>query len=397
MELMALSGIPLDQLDKADLEALIENAVSEGRTLEFKQAIGTDDRAKREFLADVTSFANAAGGDMLIGVAERAGVAASLVGLPTDTRDPEIMRLENLIRDGVDPRIPGIQTGAIELEGGSVVLVVRIPRSWAAPHMVTLKGLSRFYSRTSAGKYQLDASEIRAAFVASESARTFLRSFRLDRLGRLIANEGPVSLLENPKTVLHIVPLAASDPSVRFDVAELAERHSSNFRPLYGGSWYTRINADGALAFASDPGGRRAVSYTQVFRSGSIEAVEALLLRRKDQGDDHAIPSLALERTLISALELNLALLAEVGVPAPYALALSFLGVRGLEMAVDVRRFERRYPIDRDDLLIPETLIEDPGQEPDRLLKPHLDALWNATGHPGSLNYDERGRWHDRR
>lgn len=33
--------------------ALVENGVSEGRTLEYKESVGTNDEAKREFLADV--------------------------------------------------------------------------------------------------------------------------------------------------------------------------------------------------------------------------------------------------------------------------------------------------------------------------------------------------------
>jgi hypothetical protein len=38
-----------------------------------------------------------------------------------------------------------------------------------------------------------------------------------------------------------------------------------------------------------------------------------------------------------------------------------------------------------------------PAREPaDILLKPHLDAIWKATGHPASLNYDDQGRGRDK-
>ena len=52
---------------------------------------------------------------------------------------------------------------SLEVQGNQIVLV-RIPRSWVSPHMVTHKGTSRFFARNSAGKYQLDVSELRTAF-----------------------------------------------------------------------------------------------------------------------------------------------------------------------------------------------------------------------------------------
>jgi hypothetical protein len=49
---------------------------------------------------------------------------------------------------------------AVAVAHDEVVLRIRIPPSWAAPHIVTFQGLSRFYPRNSAGKYPLDAGEI---------------------------------------------------------------------------------------------------------------------------------------------------------------------------------------------------------------------------------------------
>jgi len=74
-----------------------------------------------------------------------------------------------MIRDGIAPRIIGLQTKAIDGFSDGCVIVIRIPKSWNYPHMVTYKNHSRFYSRNSAGKYPLDVTEIRSAFIASES------------------------------------------------------------------------------------------------------------------------------------------------------------------------------------------------------------------------------------
>ncbi len=44
-------------------------------------------------------------------------------------------------------------------------------------------------------------------------------------------------------------------------------------------------------------------------------------------------------------------------------------------MAVDIRRLESGYPVDRPDLVIPETVVDDLTRPADVLLKPHLDAI----------------------
>ncbi len=55
-----------DLIEKADIEALVANEVREGRTLDYKENLpGNSDGDKTEFLADVSSFANASGGYIL--------------------------------------------------------------------------------------------------------------------------------------------------------------------------------------------------------------------------------------------------------------------------------------------------------------------------------------------
>ena len=75
-----------DDITKADIDGLITNAVSGPRTLDYKRQLpGNSDDDKREFLADVSSFANAAGGDILFGISEDNGVPTSADGLPALT------------------------------------------------------------------------------------------------------------------------------------------------------------------------------------------------------------------------------------------------------------------------------------------------------------------------
>jgi predicted HTH transcriptional regulator len=62
--------------------------VAESRVLDYKERLpGDSDADKREMLADVTAFANSAGGDLIYGVKERrkcgaTGEPEAVVGLP---------------------------------------------------------------------------------------------------------------------------------------------------------------------------------------------------------------------------------------------------------------------------------------------------------------------------
>lgn len=58
-----------------------------------------------------------------------------------------------------------------------------------------------------------------------------------------------------------------------------------------------------------------------------------------------------------------------------------------------LRFINRDLCIDRDHLIIPETIIYDNDNEPGKALRPIFDALWQATGFPGSENYDADGNW----
>jgi hypothetical protein len=391
---MALTSIPLRELTEEHLRRLIADEVGEGRGLEYKLVVGGGDETRREFLADVSSFANAAGGDLLVGVDATDGIATALAGVVRGEVDGELQRLENMLRDGVEPRIPGIALHAVALADARAVIVIRVPRSWSAPHMVTFKGLSRFYSRNSSGKYPLDVAEIRSAFVASASARSAVRTFRIERLARIAAGETPVSLIDAPKVVLHLIPLTVGDTTVSVDLSPLHHGRHASLRPMRSSArgWSPRVNFDGVLCYETGANGEPPWSYLQVFRSGAIEGVDPFILRQR-AGFERQIPSKALEGVLINGLGQALTLTRDLGVPAPVVCAVSLLGVRDFEMMMDPRRYTSGETIDREDLLVPEMLVEDLSQSPASLLQPQLDAIWNAAGYSGSPNFTEDGEW----
>jgi predicted HTH transcriptional regulator len=134
----------LNEIKVTDLEALEINSVRESRTLDFKETLpGSTDDEKKDFLADIVSFANTGGGDIAFGFKEikEAGKStgtAEVVGLQGSiNQDAEKLRFHNMIRDGIRPRITGVQIHFVEGHNKGLLAIIRIPQSWAAPHMVT--------------------------------------------------------------------------------------------------------------------------------------------------------------------------------------------------------------------------------------------------------------------
>jgi hypothetical protein len=368
---------PAHLINESDIQALKNNSVAESKIIDYKRdLIGTTDEAKKEFLADVTSFANTAGGHLIIGIDEDNGVPVSIDGVSVPDLDAEKLRLEGMLRDGLEPRIPGIAIQEVPLSNGNLVLVISIPKSWASPHMVKLRKSTRFYARNSAGKYQLDVAEIRSAFIQSLRASEFIRDFRIDRIGKIISNEMPARIENTGKIVLHIVPLSVSDPSIVFNVASLDSILGyHHILDEWGGSQH-RNNFEGYISYGS-------TSYLQIFRNGSLEAVST-----EDLGlypnKKHMIGSEAYEKTLIERTPRLLSLLRAIGVEPPLIIMLSLVGVNGYEL--EVRRsfggsaLVDPPVIDRDNLVIPEIVIDSLGADMAKELKPIFDIVWNAAG-----------------
>ena len=98
---MALKHIPVDQIDEGQLQRLLDAQAAETRDIEYKrETYGRTDRDIAEYLADISSFANTAGGDLIIGMSEQNGVPTGFAPLDV-APDAETARLEEIARTGL--------------------------------------------------------------------------------------------------------------------------------------------------------------------------------------------------------------------------------------------------------------------------------------------------------
>ena len=98
-------------ITEGHLDALIQDAVSENDTLEFKEQVNLGPvEAKLEFLKDISSFANAKGGDFILGLKEDDNhKPLQTVGLKDFNFDEWQRRINDICLAHLDPRLLGLQ------------------------------------------------------------------------------------------------------------------------------------------------------------------------------------------------------------------------------------------------------------------------------------------------
>jgi len=378
---------PIEQVVEADLRTLIENQVSERKTVEYKQALpGKSNEEKKEFLADVSSFANASGGHLVYGMKEEGGLPVELCGLVVDDLDSTVTALDSSIRDGIKPRIPGVVVWPVPLTGGKRAVVIRVPKSFASPHMVTFAKTSRFYARNSNGKYQLDVEEIRAAFLLSDKTADRIRDFRLDRIAKIRADETPVPLVQGARIVLHVVPLAAFSSLAQIDLQSVAvPSRDLQLIPLgLAAGREGRFNLEGYVRYTPSRDDGYASAYLQIFRNGALETVDTSLASPSAAGGH--LQGANLKADVIEKLGYYFSSLRCLGADVPFAVMISLLEVKGYRIGPqETAAMHGVGRFDRDMILVPEVLLGTFDTDITDLMKQPFDMVWNAAGWAYSL------------
>ena len=383
------------------LKLLEKHETPESRRLEFKEELPLDDKSqKREFCADVSAFANADGGYLLVGIKDgKENEGKPIVRGITEppNTDGYISDLENIIKSGVEPNIHGINIKAIDLgesDESRIVLVIYIPSSWSKPHWIGKEKSRSFCSRKSNGKYHLDITEVRQMFLLSETAADRMRDFRSKRIATIDDGSTPIHLDEGPKVVLHVVPFSAVSLNKQLDLSALTHAFDKNGKP--------RTYRDFSYCFEGLFQGSymgKGPTYNQVFRNGILEFV--CTIPGTNENEIYA-PWIA-DAIREMFLPPNLVWYNTLNVSPPMFYMLSILHVRnqklttrtagGSEFPVgSIDPTDIRTIVDKDHLLTTEVHVETFETDANtimRLLRPALDAVWQASGWPEAKGYDE--------
>ena len=377
----------LSTTTEADIRSLVDEQATEGAYLDLKRDLpGRDAGARHEFLADVSAFANSAGGDLVYGLDEDGEGRAARIVPQEGNPDQETRRLQDMLMNGVQPRLPGVQIQPVNVDGG-FVLVVRVPQSWAGPHRVNSN--QHFHIRENGRKRQLDVPEIRGLFLRSERQAESVRNFRTERLGKLMAGEAPHRLVPGALLVGHFVPTQAALGLVQVDpIPYMLDRMLPVLGITIPGS---RVNADGALA-VRNPRPEGTHGYSLLFRSGYFETVKVLTYGQNERAP---LGSIAYEEHFIGLLDRLRAEYQHLGVGLEMTCMVSIIDANHVELGLERWRYnmdDHQGYFDRSTLVLPDILL--PAEQPAaQALRPVFDLVWQSAGLMRSFNYNDAGEW----
>ena len=278
---MHFSREDFQQLDETRLRQFLEAQIPEGLYLDYKEDYSSknEKRAKREFLKDVTAFANAHGGVIFIGVKEpKSGRSINELLTGIEEGDQLAHNLERLASSCIEPRIPGLQIRSLSCSNGKFCIGIHIPPSLSRPHMVQHEDHRSFYIRHSESSFPMSTHEIRESVVASmsaeEHARNYMKNreadvcryFKKEKEPLFLIQAMPLLNLETPievndETIVQILQCPTNGPSRR-DRYKLFEDLCSDVRPrltidgLLGRDkrenpkWWTEIHRNGYISVA---------------------------------------------------------------------------------------------------------------------------------------------------
>ena len=217
---MLLDEKPLQDINLDDAERLIADSICESLRLDYKREWwGQNDEARREMLRDISSFANASGGYLVLGFETEKESGAGDLECPTSIIGLERSNYSEMVsrscRDNLDPPCNGIDAAQIQVDENNVLVLVKVPQSLEAPHMVTFKGLNQFWKRHGTDKQPMSTQEIRDDIMSRVSHRDQIEKFAQDRIELLRAQHVAVMYFWAAPLVPLLTEIDVKDPDLR--------------------------------------------------------------------------------------------------------------------------------------------------------------------------------------
>lgn len=382
-----LDDIDWDEVSIETVRSLVESKVPESERLDYKREVyGKGDN--REIAKDISALANTQGGHLVLGISDAEGEPTEIVGLDGIDPDAEIRRMDDVLRTSVQPSIAGVRFKPIRAGERLAVIVVRVPKSWRAPHQVVANSTYRFYGRRARSNAPLDVDALRSLFSLGETIGDRIRRFRNERLALILDGATPQVLEGRAKLIWHAIPFHAFAGSGPLDLGQLfGEPGIFDQLGVVGG--IRRHNVDGITRVDGEP----CSAFAQVFRNGVIEVGEAL-----GEWAPHGVPALpgnSIGENIRDKLVATRTILRNIAASTPVAVGVALVGVRGWRMGVDDfrYRFRQEWVFDRDVVQTPEHILDTLDGDVDQEAKPILDMIWQAAGWPAAEGFDENGRW----
>lgn len=389
----------IKNITKEDLENLVRNHKQEDSFLDFKRDLyGKTDTDKKELLKDVSAFANGSGGEIIIGIEEdNYSQAKILCGFTTTNISVEKNRIEQIIMNGLEPKLDTFKVRYIYIGNHRFVMIIRIEHSPLFPHMVSFQRFNKFYIRKSDKNLLLDVYELRNLFLKSENFMQEIRKYNQDKIKNILEKNAILPTIEAPKILINFIPFDAFTRQTYLDLAK------SNLKINFPEQ---RINFDGLLAYQMNDKGIN--SYAQIHRNGIIEFLSSSNKVFDIINNPFVIANnLATEKLKIIYGEKNgfeyylirksyefINILKKLKVQTPIYIFISIIDAKGYRILYKNNNEEKiTNAIDRNILSIPELELKRYDNDLKSIIRMAFNMIWNACGEKESINFDNQGNW----
>ncbi len=388
-----------DLLDSDNLSRLITGKIPENKNLEYKRDLDIKgDGETKEFLADISSFANSDGGLIICGVSEEknensqnTGIPDEIIGFSGDTIDFEILRIEGLISSCIQPRINNLLIKRIEIDS-KILIAIIIPKNYGIPHMVTYKSTNKFYKRGNSGKNLVDVFELNQMFMQSHELQERANNFVSERTGTVIRKEFLPNIVTDKVSFIHIIPLSFQQNLVRLTEADDYTAIMELFSPIVH-PFIHRHDFEGYILISSEGPDNTVKSYFQTFRNGILEYYASDYFKPMDSDyDQFYFLVYPFERECIDMVSNAIEYYKRIGSYDPFLVSISLFGLGNVKIQTG-SLFRLPETINRNLLRIPPILIKSHDSDIAKILKPAFDVIWQSSGIAASLSYNKAGEY----
>lgn len=383
----------IDDITIKDIEYLVENQIQEGISLDYKMKnYEATSGSKKELLKDVTAFANSSGGDLIIGVEDdKYNQAKTIVGIETNNIAVDVNRIEQVIYNGIEPKLDTVKVRYLEYKDGKYIIIIRVGASPLFPHMVSFQKTNKFYIRKSDKNILLDAYELKNIFLKSENINQNIKNENKKIINKVYSNETILPLdVISPKLIINFIPYNL-------------DRNIKNLQDIKLDFPEQRINFDGVLGYKTNQNGVE--SYCQLYRNGIIEFVSTtnkIFLKiqnpyntlKKEEINVISGNKNGYEYFIIKKCIYFFNFLKKLNVELPIYMFITILDAKGYRIFYNNgNSIKLTNSIDRDMLELPEIELKYYDIDIKKAVKDIINMIWNACGVEKSTNFDSNGNW----
>jgi hypothetical protein len=159
---------PLKEIVEQDIQNLVDDQIEESAHLDYKREVDFSSSGKKELAKDISAFANSGGGVILYGIEEKKnehGIPVPVSPIHGIESSIDRERIENVALNSISPRVQmSIKRIELSSDPSRSVLILLIPASLQAPHMLTKGGDNRYYKRFNFSSVPMEEQEVRFLF-----------------------------------------------------------------------------------------------------------------------------------------------------------------------------------------------------------------------------------------